>query len=218
LYKNLVLIIPALNESKTIKDVIAGASEYGQVIVVDDGSNDETACIAKNAGAIVIRHSSNQGYDRALASGLQKAIDIGYQFAITLDADGQHRSDAIQKVFTRLHDGAELVVGRRDRHQRIAEVLFAWISHLVWHIADPLCGIKGYNLDRLRTVTPLWTYNSVGTELTLLGVRSGWRVDQVSVHTNLRPGPSRFGGGIKANWIIFRALVVGLLNRRRAIH
>lgn len=214
MYKGLVLVIPALNESRTIDEVVVSASRYGRVIVVDDGSTDETGRIAEDAGAIVVRHSTNQGYDRALASGLRKAIDAGYQYAITVDADGQHRSEAIQQIFVRLSDGAELVVGSRDRHQRVSEVLFSVVSRILWHIADPLCGVKGYNLERLRSVTPLWTYDSVGTELTLVGVRSGWRIDQISVRTNVRRGPSRFGGGIRANWLIFRALAVGMFNRR----
>lgn len=210
-------MIPALNESRSIEDVVVAASRFGRVIVVDDGSTDGTGRIAENAGAIVVRHSSNQGYDRALASGLRKAIDAGYRYAITVDADGQHRSDAIQQIFARLSDGAELVVGSRDRHQRVSEVLFAWVSRVLWRIADPLCGLKGYNLDRLRSVTPLWTYDSVGTELTLVGVRSGWRVDQIPVRTNVRHGPSRFGGGIRANWIIFKALVAAILKKRYSI-
>ncbi len=214
MYKGLVLVIPALNESRTIDEVVVSASRYGRVIVVDDGSTDETGRIAEDAGAIVVRHTTNQGYDRALASGLRKAIDAGYQYAITVDADGQHRSEAIQQIFVRLSDGAELVVGSRDRHQRVSEVLFSVVSRILWHIADPLCGVKGYNLERLRSVTPLWTYDSVGTELTLVGVRSGWRIDQISVRTNVRLGPSRFGGGIRANWLIFRALAVGMFNRR----
>lgn len=217
MYKGLALVIPALNESRTIEEVVAGASQFGRVIVVDDGSTDETGRIAENAGAIVVKHPSNRGYDRALASGLQKAIDAGYQYAITVDADGQHRSDTIRQIFARLSDGAELVVGNRDRHQRVSEVLFSCVSHVLWRIADPLCGVKGYKLERLRSVTPLWTYDSVGTELTLIGVRSGWRVDQIPVRTNVRRGPSRFGGGIRANWIIFKALVAGLFNRRRSL-
>ena len=212
--KGLALVIPALNESLTIKDVVVSASRFGRVIVVDDGSTDETGHIAAEAGAIVVKHSANIGYDRALATGLRKAIDSGYRFAITLDADGQHPTDVIEQMVARLSDGAELVVGSRDKHQRISEVLFALVSRSIWHIADPLCGVKGYNLNRLRSVDPLWTYDSVGTELTLVAVRSGWKIEQIPVRTNVRRGPSRFGDGIRANWIIFSALVVGIFNRR----
>ena len=212
--KGLALVIPALNESLTIKDVVVSASRFGRVIVVDDGSTDETGHIAAEAGAIVVKHSANIGYDRALATGLRKAIDSGYRFAITLDADGQHPTDVIEQMVARLSDGAELVVGSRDKHQRISEVLFALVTRSIWHIADPLCGVKGYNLNRLRSVDPLWTYDSVGTELTLVAVRSGWKIEQIPVRTNVRRGPSRFGDGIRANWIIFSALVVGIFNRR----
>ena len=70
------IVIPALNEQKTISDVISGAKDYGTIIVVDDGSKDLTAKISISAGAIVVSHKSNLGYDTALYSGFCKAIKV----------------------------------------------------------------------------------------------------------------------------------------------
>jgi len=212
----LALVIPALNEAATIQRVVASASQYGQVIVVDDGSSDDTAALAQAAGAIVVRHAVNQGYDQALASGLQGALEQGFAFAITLDADGQHRADAIALALARLQAGADLVVGRRDRLQRISETVFSLVGRVLWGVHDPLCGLKGYRLSCLAQLQALRSYESVGTELTVLAARSGWRIAQIPVATVRRVGASKFGSGWRANRIIFRALLSGLTTRRRS--
>lgn len=212
--KKLALVIPALNESKTIRNVISNASNYGQAIVVDDGSTDDTGQIAIDSGAILVKHSVNQGYDYALASGIKKAVDDGYEFVITIDADGQHQAESISSILNRLAAGADMVIGIRDHHQRVTETLFSFVSRLLWKIQDPLCGLKGYKVSRLSIIKPLWTYNSVGTELALLGSRLGWQIEQIPIGTAKRVGASKFGNGIRANWIIFTALINGLLRTR----
>ncbi len=75
-----------------------------------------------------------------------------------------------------LEAGTDLVVGVRDRFQRISETLFAFVARTLWRIADPLCGMKGYKLSKLKTIDQLHTYPSIGTELTLLAARRKWEV------------------------------------------
>ena len=90
------LVIPALNEGMTIYDVVLKASKYGLPIVVDDGSIDSTGEKAKEAGAEVVRHKINLGYESALGSGFQRADELGCDVVITLDADGQHEPSLIR--------------------------------------------------------------------------------------------------------------------------
>ncbi len=84
------IVIPALNESLTIKGVVELASKYGIPIVVDDGSIDDTSNLALIAGGVVVSHEYTRGYDAALNSGFKKASEIGCDLIITLDADGQN--------------------------------------------------------------------------------------------------------------------------------
>src|SRR5271166_5984567 len=86
----IAIIVPALNEAATIGPVLARVKQYGSPIVVDDGSGDETAQLARAAGAAVVTHAVNQGYDAALNSGFAYAARMGCAYAITIDADGQH--------------------------------------------------------------------------------------------------------------------------------
>lgn len=203
-------VIPALNEAVAITSVVRGITAYGAAIVVNDGSVDGTGELAQSAGAIVVTHKVNKGYDAALASGLQKAILEEFDVAITVDGDGQHDVSGIMSILHELEAGADLVVGMRDRFQRISETLFACVTQTLWGIADPLCGMKGYRLSKLKTIDQLHTYPSIGTELTLLAARRKWKIRQVPALTHERKGSSRFGTGLRANWLILKALICGL--------
>lgn len=214
-------VIPALNEAAAIANVVRAVSPYAKPIVVDDGSSDGTAELAREAGAVVVVHEQNQGYDRALESGLFKALELGFDYAITLDGDGQHAPATIDLFKAELAKGADLVVGARDKHQRFAESLFAWVGKLLWNVQDPLCGMKGYRLDRLALAGRFDTYSSVGTEFTIRAVRSGYRITEIPIMTRERIGTSRFGTGMRANWRILQALFRGLLKAKafkKAIH
>lgn len=205
------IVIPALNESEAIAAVVAGISVFGVPIVVNDGSTDNTGQLARAAGALVVSHEVNLGYDAALASGLARAISEEFDFAITVDGDGQHEPARIESLLYELLDGADIVVGIRDRFQRLSERLFAWLAASLWGILDPLCGMKGYRLSKLKGVGSLCSYSSIGTELTVRAARSGWNVRQVPVTTRDRKDKSRFGAGFYANWLILRAMLLGLV-------
>ena len=160
-------VIPAFNEARSIATIVIAVKQYALPIVVDDGSYDETAPLAATAGAIVVSHLRNQGHDAALQTGLFKAIELGCTFAITMDADEQHNPAELEHFKAVLLQGADLVVGVRDRHQRFSESLFAFIGKILWFIADPLCGMKGYRLSHLKRLGHFDSYKSIGTEFAL---------------------------------------------------
>lgn len=110
-----VAVIPAYNEGPAIAEVIRGAlREVDEVIVVDDCSADNTAEVAREAGAQVLRHALQRGAGRATATGLQAALRLGADFIVTLDADGQHLTEEIPLVLQPLKDGkADMTLGCR---------------------------------------------------------------------------------------------------------
>lgn len=204
------IVVPAYNEAQAIAAVVTGLSVYGVAIVVNDGSTDNTGQLARGAGAIVASHSSNCGYDKALATGLARAVAEGFEFVITADGDGQHQPEYIKTVLTGLADGADLVVGVRHRFQRHSEKLFSILAKKLWGISDPLCGLKGYRLSKLKNVRTLHSYSSIGTELVIRAARSGWLIRQIPIITRDRKDQSRFGAGVYADWLIIRAMLSGL--------
>jgi glycosyltransferase involved in cell wall biosynthesis len=110
-----VVAIPCYNEEKFIADVVRGVKKHAEhVIVVDDGSSDGTAWAAEEAGALVIRHSTNLGPGAAARSCLQAGLEAGADILVTLDGDGQHNPDEIPEVLASLLEGeADLVIGSR---------------------------------------------------------------------------------------------------------
>ena len=200
------IVIPAYNEAETIGEVVTATMAFGLPIVVDDGSSDETTAEAEAAGAIVVLHSVNAGYDSALNSGFAKAAELSCVYIITMDADGQHDPDILPRVIEHLERGADLVVGVRDRRQRVAEHLFAWLGRWRWGIQDPLCGLKGYRMALYRELGHFDAYQSIGTELAIFSARRRKRLEQVLVVTREREDAPRFGRRLNANLKILRAM------------
>ena len=113
----IVALIPGYNEGPRIGAVVAAAIAQLPVLVVDDGSTDDTAAAARAAGATVIEQRPNQGKGAALRAGFRRALADGAEAILTLDADGQHDPDEIP-AFLAAWDAPgrqpDLVIGRRD--------------------------------------------------------------------------------------------------------
>lgn len=210
--RDVAIIIPALNEEQTIRGVIESTTFFGIVIVVDDGSTDSTATIARDAGAIVISHPHTQGYDCALWTGLSEASKRQCLVAITIDADGQHPARKIPEFLEKIQDGADVVIGIRPKRQRFAESLFSCVSSLLWRVSDPMCGMKAYRTKVLDSLQFRVRYFSIGTEFVISAVRRGFDVRQIPIDVYQRKEViTRFGNGIEANLRILRALFLGLI-------
>jgi glycosyltransferase involved in cell wall biosynthesis len=111
-----VAVIPAYNEGPRVEHVVRGALEHLPVIVVDDGSRDDTADRARAAGATVIEQRPNQGKGAALRAGFHRALAQRVDAVLTLDADGQHDPTEIPAFLdgSRSSPAPDLVIGRRD--------------------------------------------------------------------------------------------------------
>ncbi|HSY43314.1 MAG TPA: glycosyltransferase family 2 protein [Candidatus Acidoferrum sp.] len=126
---NCAAVIPCFNEEKTIAGLVSSVLEQlPYVIVVDDGSTDGTAQNAKNAGAVVIRHERNHGKGAALQTGLSHLLTLGFDWAVTLDGDGQHHP-AHLPAFRRCAEetGASLVIGNRMHDARARDAAMPWL-------------------------------------------------------------------------------------------
>ncbi len=110
-----VAVIAALNEDRFIGSVVLKTRRYvDQVIVVDDGSHDQTAAVAEEAGATVIRHQRNLGKAQAVNTGLGRARELGASLVVLIDADGQHDPAEIPALVAPIDSGAaDVVVGSR---------------------------------------------------------------------------------------------------------
>jgi glycosyltransferase involved in cell wall biosynthesis len=210
----IAILIPAYNEAATIGAVVRAVARRGSVIVVDDASTDATFRCAADAGAAVVSHEHNRGYEGALNTGFAEAERRGFEFVLTFDADGQHDPALIPRFAKALEKGADLVLGVRPRTQRCAEALFAGFTRLLWGVRDPLCGMKGYRLALYRERGSFDRGGSIGTELALWAVRRGRPFKQIDVPIHPRADAPRFARRLRGELRIARALVRALTASR----
>lgn len=129
-------LIPAYNEGRHIAAVVRQASASLPVLVVDDGSKDDTAAQAEAAGARVLRQTPNQGKGAALMAGFRQALQLGVEALVMLDADGQHDPAEIPQFLNAYaQNSGDLIIGKRDFHNMpfrrripntIGAALFSW--------------------------------------------------------------------------------------------
>lgn len=136
----LAAVIPAFDASPSVAEVVCGTLEHmEQVLVVDDGSTDDTGDRAREAGAEVIRHPVNMGKGAALKTAFAHLFAQGYDAVLTLDADGQHLPEEISKLEQGWIDGGDLVLGGREhlfakmsklrqRSNGISSGLISWVA------------------------------------------------------------------------------------------
>lgn len=203
----LAVIIPAHREGGSIGAVVTAAKRFGEVIVVDDCSPDDTGKRAREAGATVIRNDNNLGYDATLSRGFAEADSAGFTHAVTMDADGEH-DPALIETFSRLmiDEKIPLVLGVRPRKQRLAETLMGLYVRLRFGAHDILCGMKGYDLALYRANGGFDHTNSIGTELAINSIRRGFEFREVPVRGTPRADQPRFDRRLRANLRILAAL------------
>ncbi len=173
------IVIPALNEEKTICWVVRQAVKQGEVvIVVDDGSKDSTAEMAKECGAIVLQHKTNLGKGAALRTGFIESVRRGAEIVVTLDADGQHNPREIEKLVTPILNGeADVVIGSRFKektpgnnmpvYRRVGnKILNLFTFPRRRDITDTQSGFRAYNHKALKAIGI--TTNGIGVDSQIL--------------------------------------------------
>lgn len=154
------IIIPGYQEEKRIGPVVCACLKHcPHVIVVDDGCSDDTTGAARSAGATVLRHAVNQGKGIALNTGFKHAIDAGYEFLITLDADGQHDPDEIPAFVERYRStGAGAIIGNRMTDPRVMPFVRKLTNRFMSWLLSSKMGQRvpdtqvGYRLYRCRDI------------------------------------------------------------------
>lgn len=134
-------IIPAFNEQSRIAEVISGVSQFvDEIVVVDDGSRDDTALIARKSGAKVVSLPENRGYVAALKAGFEAADS---DVVVTLDADGEFSPGYIPLLVAPVLAGeAEMTQGHRDIIPRPSERLLTWVAGLRGNVGDSGTGLR----------------------------------------------------------------------------
>jgi glycosyltransferase involved in cell wall biosynthesis len=188
------VVVPCLNEASSIKAVVARARrEVPKIIVVDDGSSDQTALLASEAGAEVLRQPITHGKGAALRLGWRRARELGYRWAFCLDGDGQHSPEEIPAFFDCASRGsAALVVGNRMSNPVGMPYLRRWVnrwmsrrlSELVGQtIPDSQCGFRLMDLESWSSLRLTTNHFEIESELLVAFALAGFPILFVPVHT-----------------------------------
>ncbi len=188
------VVIPAYNESKEIAPLVSGVRRHcPEVLVIDDGSKDNTAEIAEANGAIVFKNRKNQGKGTSLIAGFNYMLKHDFDAVITMDGDGQHLPEEIPNfIKTAVYSDNGIVIGNRMVQRMnmpglrvLANKFMSWIISLMvgQDIADTQCGyrlIKRGVLEKLVLNTSNYDTES---EILIKAARLGFKIESIQIKT-----------------------------------
>jgi len=194
-WQKIAVVIPAYCEEKHVGEVVLRTRAHlDHVLVVDDGSTDQTALHAREAGAEVIVHPKNRGKGETIKTGLRYWFDRGFDFVIILDADGQHRPEEIDRfvaatapptqskflVGNRMNDVSRMPLVRRIVNRYMSEKISRVCGQ---HIPDTQCGFRMLHRELIPDMLGGAERFDYETEMLIFASRKGYRVDSVPIST-----------------------------------
>ena len=185
--------IPAYNEEKNIGVIITKLKKItDSIIVCDDGSDDLTAKIARDLGAIVVTHKRNLGYGAAIKTIFQKSKEIECDILVTFDADGQHRVEDIESVINPIkNNDSDIVVGSRflnnendvPNYRKLGIKVITQVTNasIKKQLTDSQSGFRAYNKQVINGITPSDAGMGVSTEILIKASRNNFRISEVPI-------------------------------------
>jgi len=187
----ILVLIPAWNEAIRIRPIIEAFRDSLPVLVIDDGSSDDTAAVAREVGAAVVVHPNNLGKGAALSTGFAWALERGYDAVLTLDADGQHDAQEAHKFVEAFERGeGDLIIGRREFGEMplirsFGNRISTWMLSKVLgiRIYDNQCGYRLYSRKLLETGDLERSGFEFEVEVIVEAVAAGLKIGWVTVRT-----------------------------------
>lgn len=217
-----LVVIPAYNEERSVGDVIRACGRNGlPVLVVDDGSDDDTFRVALASGASVVRLPANLGVGAALRCGFRWALSHGFDAVVQVDADGQHDPNEVAHLLEELgRAGADMVIGSRFIEGsgpysvgRARRTMIRLLSRRVEHVArlrvhDPSSGFRAIGPGLLRRFASEYPAEYLGdtVEALALAGQAGAKVVEHPVSMRQREHGRPSAGSLSSAWFTLRVL------------
>jgi glycosyltransferase involved in cell wall biosynthesis len=191
---SIAVVIPAYREEKHIGDVVRRTrQQLDHVLVVDDGSNDQTAARAREAGAEVIVHPQNRGKGEAIKTGLSHWLDRQFTWALILDADGQHLPEEIDRFVSAASTiDAQMFIGTRMKDLSgmplLRRIVNRYMSKRISRICgqeipDTQCGFRMLHRQLIPEVLAGANRFDYETEMLIFASRKGYRIESIPIST-----------------------------------
>jgi len=173
--KRTLAVIPCYNEESTIGTIVLKAKKHvNKVLVVDDGSVDDTVKIAREAGAVVISHTKNQGKGSVIKTGFKYALANNFDYVVTLDGDGQHNPDEVPIILGDLmNNGHDITIGLRygnttemPKWRKAGKRVLDYATSFGngGYVTDSQCGFRAFNKKAVENLTRKLNSEKFSTE------------------------------------------------------
>jgi glycosyltransferase involved in cell wall biosynthesis len=203
----IIITIPAYNESKTIGNVIENIKEVMQkyrkkykILVVDDGSQDNTALIARKAGAVAYSHAKNYGLAEAFKTEIQKSLELGADVIVHIDADGQYLPRDIPKLLSEIDKGYDFVLGSRFKGKieympivkKLGNIAFSKVISQItkFNISDAQTGFRAFTKKVAEEIN-IGSNHTYTQEQIIRAIKQKFRLKEVPVYFAKRNGKSK---------------------------
>lgn len=223
-----LVVVPTYNEAPNVSAVVAAVRAVcsGDIAVIDDGSNDDTAAVARRAGAIVLRHPCNLGIGAAVQTGFLFALQRGYDAVVRVDGDGQHDPAYIPALLAQLEAGdVDVVVGSRflagEGYQstfvrRMGIVILGVLSAVVGaRVTDPTSGYWALNRRALQVLGKFQPDDYPETQALLVATRAGCRIRELPVVMQARGAGRSSIGALHSGFYMAKVILAVLIERLR---
>lgn len=186
------VIIPTFNESKNIAEIVKQLRAQNlDVLVIDDGSSDQTHIIAEKHGATVIRNIKNEGKGASLIKGFSYVLSKDFHAVITMDGDGQHLVEDIP-YFIRLaqYSDSSIIIGNRMHKpknmpltRRVTNKFMSWLISAIakQHIPDTQCGFRLIKREVLEKIKLSSRKYEIESEVLIKGSKLGYKIEAVTI-------------------------------------
>lgn len=195
--KEVAIVIPAYEAADTLGQVISDWLEYGalpsQIWVVDDGSPDSTGEVARRMGVNVLVHEQNRGKGAALKTGFKQALEAGYRWVMTMDADRQHDVREASRFLELNPQTFDLVIGTR-RHNMAGMPFDRWFVNRLTStvlslyggrgfVTDSQCGYRLISAEVIEKIPLVTNHFDTESEMVARALRAGFRIIEVPITT-----------------------------------
>jgi len=197
LEKNKVIIlIPSHNEIKTLEKICLEIKKLRlKFLVIDDASNDGTLLWLKKKKINYIKNKKNIGYESSIIAGINYIIkNFDSKYLITFDADGEHQTkDLIRVIKCLKHKKVDMVIGNRDKFNRLSEHILSFRFFIKFDVKDPLSGFKAYSVQKLKKIKNKINAKFYLVDIITLFKAKNFFIKNIHIKTKRRTDKSRVG-------------------------
>ncbi len=221
----IIAVIPAFNEEKYIGTIVLKSKQYvNEVIIVDDGSTDQTANVAKLAGATVIQHTQNKGYGASIQTLLAEAKKRDPNIVVLLDADSQHNPDEIPDLIKPISEGFDLVIGSREqqktnvpRYRRIGQKVISYFSGILsgGKVSDSESGFRVFSRKAIALLELRENGMAISAETIASAVERGLKITERPISIRYTSDGSTLNPVVHGFEVLGR--IIAMISERRPL-